>query len=713
MPYKEYLVSCSFSPYVSRTFSNYESFSTSGVGIVGVSESFGNTAEKEAGIYSYTASGSGSSATLGPLPPPNVEKGTADEGRHTLYSIKFSQSTASYIYAESYSKSGTHEDDGFSIYGNEGSTKLEQGSLTIDSDGSFIIGGSGLSTTFYSYIYDTYVVANRVETTYPINFPYIDYVMAKTTTTTTIEVDIRKTSTVIWTYYGPIENSETTYKRLINTVLPHTFSNIKTTCNNSAVIVGHGNKSNTMNIEWIGYNSGGGQKLGLIYSQAGVSKDISLYDKVMMETDSFSSSNKREVFNYGSSFTNSGDEITYTLTYDIITTSEVESQATTLERLSLSNINSFSYGFIKTDTIDTTIYTAGTFSDSVELAYLSEGYVNAPEGTAFAGSGVSYTQVQAISTTSNFTKFVEISGLNKATSFIVRSFVTTTTSYIHRNNASGISVDAAGNPDGRRYSFAPAFPDSVLLIRSPEATNPDTFYTEKASFASFADPNYSTAYKNCSPENCSLVFLALIALNSESYGYGDLEKEKYPSWISVYNGTFAGDRAVTSNESVTVYQSSSYVHSGATNVYQTITYFIANNSASQTTKTISVAMLLADEATSVSRLARTKAENLESAYINSWLPSIPLDGQNVVYTQGLQGDADYNINKVLMNAYTTAQSTFAESATSSFPISTSNMDIYFRKARNKIRIDQAYGEVAFNSWDINLLRYLDPRLIPD
>ena len=240
----------------------------------------------------------------------------------------------------------------------------------------------------------------------------------------------------------------------------------------------------------------------------------------------------------------------------------------------------------------------------------------------------------------------------------------------------------------------------------PEVSNPDTFYTEKASFASFAEPNYSTAYKNYSPADCSLVFLALIPLNTDASDYNDNEKDKYPSWISVYNGTFTGDRATTSLSSVTINQSSSYVGSGSTNVYQTISYFIENNSASQTTRTRSIPMALQDEASSVSRLARTKAENLDSAYINAYLPSIPIEGSNVFFTQGLQAEASYNMDRLLLNAYTTALSTFAESATSSFPISTSFFSIYYKGGRNKIGIDRKYGDnLPFNSWNQPLLRY--------
>jgi hypothetical protein len=314
---------------------------------------------------------------------------------------------------------------------------------------------------------------------------------------------------------------------------------------------------------------------------------------------------------------------------------------------------------------------------------------------------VSYSYLQIISTTSNYTQFVEISGLNIATSLSVRSIVTTTASRTDRGNQWEVVGDFNGNLVGKSYSFAPVFQQSALAIRSPEYTNPDTFYTEKASFASFAEPNYSIAYNGYSPANCSLVFLALVALNTEGYYEGG----HYPSWISVYDGTFGYDIASTSNQSVTVSQSSLYAGSGATNVYQTITYFIGNNANSQTTRTISVAMSLANSASSVSRLVRIKAENLDSAYSNPFLPYLPtisLNPYNVVFTQGLQGSASYNIDKLLMNAYTVSQSTFAGSATSSFPISF-NTD-YFYLLRNKITINSVYDN-QFNSFNTPLQQF--------
>lgn len=728
MPYEQYLASASTSSYGSRTFSSSQdapSFGTStsnsdsfvfgcspfgGPPSVTVNSSSGSGyysgggQQAQGGLYSYSRIGTGSSsgfntyAIAGGCPdtPQNTSGGGSGySGATNSESVITEFGNGAITISGDYLIDNTNQDG-------QASQKTAYSFTASWNVASSQFDGSG-EVSYTDFLSNSDTVINNTATA-PYNPSLPSYFVDRITTLTTLEASLNKTTEEIATFYGPLEESEATYNRITYTQTPNTFSSIKTTTFGSRVYWDVQGLSQTFNIEWLGYSGGGAQNLGLVYTTTAVSKDISEYATVLMETDLFSSSNQREVFSYGAPFTDEYYGDTYTLTYDTITTSEVASQTTTLERQTIAEINSFLYGFIKTNTADTTIYTAGTSTQSVELVSYSKAgvYIN-PYETENVGSGVSYSEVQTISTTSNFTRFVELSGLNKATSFIVRSFVTTTAPYTYRSNTYGITVDNEGNPDGRSYTFTPAFPQNGLVLRSPESTNPDTFYTEKASFASFAEPNYSTAYKAYSPANCSLVFLALIALNTEAY-QGGVDGSKYPSWISVYDGTFAGDRSITSNESVTVNQSSSYVGSGATNVYQTISYFINNISSSQTTKTTSIAMALVNQASSVSRLARTKAENLDSAYINFYLPSIPIQGLNVFFTQGLQAEASYNMDRLLLNAYTTNQSTFAGSATSSFPISISEMP-YNAPRRNKIRIDKAYNPIENNSFSVGLLRY--------
>jgi hypothetical protein len=90
------------------------------------------------------------------------------------------------------------------------------------------------------------------------------------------------------------------------------------------------------------------------------------------------------------------------------------------------------------------------------------------------------------------------------------------------------------------------------------------------------------------------------------------------------------------------------------------------------------------------------------------LAQIKLEGNAVVFTRGLQSNAEYNINNLLMNAYTSNGSTFAGTQVSAFPVSTSLMEYPYR---NNIRIDSyptdgdQEGESTFT---IDLLRYYDP-----
>lgn len=698
MPYEQYLADASTLPYLDNTFeysgvlsdvtSGTDGYRSSGITVTAIGNLYGYQSELYAGelvigsgggFHSYAATG--------------ITEHSSTYGDKT-YSV-FGKVVDAYEIRDSdgSGNSGSQNYVSSTTYSATGSWKSEFSNFTT---GGFITTSTAFSTELNGGGNDE--SESSLFTWEPNNLR--SYYFAKTTTVTNLSALINKTTIGNATYTGPLEGSQTayTYPSLIYPGVPNTFQNIKTLKDYYKFFWEVEEDSKTFNIEWIGYSGGGAQNIGLVYTEIGQGKDISEYASVLMEKDSFFSSKGKLRFDYSNSFSDEGAGIPYTLTYDIITTSEVQSQKTRIQRQTISSINSFLYGFINTNITNTTIYTAGKASISTELTSYSAGFVTTV-GTEYVRSGLSYTQVQAISTTSNFTQFVEISGLNKAESFIVRSFVTTTASYTFRGNAYQRTANLDGTPNGYSFSFVPAFVESYLVIRAPPSSNPDTFYTEKAIFGSFAEPSYSIAYNNYSPANCSLVFLALVPLNTqEENGSG------YPSWISVYDGTFSGiDRASASNESVTVSQSSSYVGTGATNVYQTISYFIGNNPDSQTTRTTSVAMALASSANSVSRLARTKAENLDSVDMNVYLPSIPIEGANVFFTQGLQGDADYNIDKLLINAYTTAKSTFAGSAVSSFPVSVSQLPYPIR--RNKIRIDIAYNEADNNTYNVGLLRY--------
>ena len=710
MPYEQYLASANTSPYNISTYT--ANSSTSGVtstviidALVSITQtqyvSTGANSTAVAGIYGLTQGGISQQLNSYSYADPNTALFASNSGGQTSineYRTIYGNESYSASGSELYAEAG----DGRDVDGNSAgqytvsSTSYSATGSWNSALSSFDGSGGRTTTSSFSFYLNTFISSGGTSGSSTWSPNLIGYYFGKITSITSLSVDLLKTTESTATFYGPLEGSETTYTYVYPTTIEHTFTNIKT-LKDSKFFWDVEYQSKTFNIEWLGYAERGAQALGLVYSTTAESKVISEYATILMETDSFSSSNERESFLYGGAFSGDNDGASYTITYDIITTTAVESQTTLLAKELYSTINFFSYGFISTYTTGTTIYTAGTSSETVELISYEKQFVFTYDASANTLAGVSYSAVQTISTTSNFTQFVELSGLNKATSFIVRSFVTTTAPYTYRSNTYGVTIDGNGNPDGRSYSFAPVFPPSALVIRSPESSNPDTFYTEKASFASFAEPNYSTAFREYSPAKASLVLLALVPLNDTA------EEGKYPSWISVYDGTFSGnDREQSTLESVTAYQSSSYVGSGATNVYQTITFFIDNNSDSQTTKTTSIAMSLSNSASSVSRLVRTTAENLDSAYEFSFLPSISLVGVDVVFTQGIHSNASYNIDKMLLNEYITAKSTFAGSVSSSFPISVSAMlNIY----RNKFRIDKTYDEGGYNSFAVQLLQF--------
>lgn len=566
-------------------------------------------------------------------------------------------------------------------WNSDSSSFEESGGLSISSYYSAFVGYTGFSDEYFtSYTYVPMIA---------------QFSFAQKTTLTNSSVYLNKTTQGSGTYYGPLDQSSVPYSIVTLTGVPSVLSGIKTLVNaNFYWDVEY--KSKTFYIGWTGYNPQGNQSLGLVYSTTAENIDISQYAKILKETDSFSLSNKSESIAWETGTFGEESIDTYTLTLDYLSSTFVPQTKTTLQRATFKVINSFSYGFIKTQTQSSESQSWGKYDETYEFTSASKQNPYILNNSNFQASKVSYSYVQGIATTSQYTKYVEILYEKKATSFAVRSLTTITTGYTYQENnyqLSGLSIS---------YSYAPKILGTYLQISQSYSSNPDTFYIEKAFYGSFADPNYASAYKGYSPDACSLVFLALVPLY-------ETWENIYPSWVSVYNGTasLVRDRAETSLESVTLSQSSSFVSIGATNVYQTISYFIGNNPNSATTKTTSVAMMLASVVDSVFRPVRTSAENLESAYSSDYpLPCIPLNGANVVFTEGLQGEASYNINKLPINAYTDNRTIFAQNQVS-FAASVSSMSPIFR---NKITIFSAYGDVeydGYNTFGIDLSRFYD------
>ena len=712
MPYEEYLASASTSAYASTTFSqsSVNSLSTTfyAVTVVG-----GETTTAVAGLYfsqSYTRDSRSTTYSY------SDEFGSASSSA-SYQSQGVSSSEESYG-PQSYSISSSESSLAVNKYGDNigasGGTLAATASWTATGSwnadlSSFDAEGKGENGYIGSYTAaDAFTTVNIVDTgssTFTIEPALKSYYFAAITSTTTSSVNLRKTTESTSTFYGPLQSGSTTYTYIRSTQVSHVLSDIKTTINDSKLFWSVEGQSRTFNIEWLGYSGGGAQNLGLVYTETGENKDISEYATVLMETDLFTSSNKNESFSFGPSFSGSYNGTVYTLTYDSTTLTALVTTATELSRESVETIDFFTYGFIKTYTAVRTLPVPIVSVEELELTSASMQSVatNSSNTAQYVISGVSYSAVQEILTTSEFTQFFWLQALSKATSSTLRGLFNTTASYSYRRNVT------ANAGSGRSYTFAPTFTNSLLSIRTPESSNPDTFYTEEATFGSFAQPSYTQVFTNYSPSEASLVFLALVALNTEeNIGFRETKDAgPYPSWISVYNGTFGVDRASSTNSSVTVFQSSSYSSGVATSVYQTVSYFVGNNPDSATTRSTSIVISLEGSATSVSRLVRTKAENLTSAYMSgvSYLPSIPISGSNLVFTHGLQSSAFYNIGRMLINASTTGRSTFANSATSTSPASVSKMTnpIF----RNKIRIDSTYNysETGSNSFSVPLLRY--------
>ena len=457
----------------------------------------------------------------------------------------------------------------------------------------------------------------------------------------------------------------------------------------SYFIVGVGNRLYTEHYDY--FERAQGQELLAIYGESAIDQEISAYSTIIHQTETFSTTRSAEAISFSAGSAAYSAPETYTLTFDNITTTSVPSTRTTLQRLTRSTINFFSYGYIRSSTQTFNITTANTQTST--QAFTFQASVGAAQS-----SKVSFTYLALKTTTSSITSYREISGLSKADSFEVRVLANTLTTVTR-------VFDFFPNTNVTQAPAARTF-NTYLARTFEQVGNVGTFYTEKATFASFAIPSYTQAYKNYSPEGLSLFLLALLGLNDT------VEQGKYPSFISIYNGNFTSsrDRQETTLLSVTVNQSSSS-SSLTTSAYQTVSYNIGNNTNSTTTKTASIALQLVSQASSDIRLVRTHAENITSLFTLSYLPAMPLDGSNVVYTRGLHGDASYNIDRLMINAYSINQSTFSDSGTLTFPASVSYLTNFYGSFANKITISKFYelsggGELPYLG--VNLQQFYQP-----
>ena len=615
MAYSKYIASVSFSPYVASTIrqTNAQSF-------------------YEGGNYSYYETYSDALNTYS-----------------ISYTVTYGETTASFL---------SHFEAS-----NNTQTISAYGTLFTNSDfwSAYAIVSYSDSTTNYLSTLDPY-----------FEFGAPDFVEIYAATTITTDIGLRVTTTQQQTYYGPIEGSSRTYSQSTTTVASVSGLTNKILSLVSYFIVGAGNRSYTEHYDY--FERGGGQDLLALYTTTALNGEISSYATIIHRTESLSATRSAESILYGAGNATYSAPESYTLTFDNITTTSVPSTRTTLQRLTGSIIDFFSYGYIRSSTQTFNVTTANTQSSTQSFIFQAS---EANTGASGYASKLSFTHLAHKATTSLITSYREISGLSKADSFQVRVRVSALTTKTVINGFATIS--------NQTLAPAPLTLNTYLGSTFDRVSNVGTFYTEKATFASFATPNYTQAYKNYDPEGLSFFLLALIPLNYSA------EQGNYPSFISLYDGNFTSsrDRAETTLLSVTVNQSSS--SSGLnTSAYQTVSYNIGNNTASSTTKTTSIVFSLVSQASSSMRLVRTSAENITSLFTLSYLPTMPLDGSNVVYTRGLHGDASYNIDKLMINAYSTNQSTFADSSTLTFPASVSYITNFSGSVANKITISKFY-----------------------
>ena len=618
-------------------------------------------------------------------------------------------STARYIGLEQYVS--TASDDGFNGYFSAGLTI--NASYTVDVNGFVYTSGSGTYSNTGSSRYRADPpdpdITFTLSTSYTLAPPSILFdalPFYETTLTSVFDYPVKTSITSVGTFYGPLEESSTTYTATDQGYTFTSFSDVKTTKTQQNIFVGPGDIDYYMQVEWLGLGSDfGGQEIALInLNTNSIINAADYYDAVLVQADitsatSFSYALRNETFGWSVGSFDSIEPVFYTLTYDNTFSTLINTTTTSLiTNFPVLEKNYFTYSFIKASTFTINIASVSTTSFTAQFVSNSQDnpFVTLDE-TFLQNWRLSYTYVQIIDTVQTIStpQFFEISGLNKLTSFGgLRRTHTITALKVYKANAQ-YAITGGGS-----WSLNPA--SIATGISYLYKATDFSYYTERAYFGSFADPDNESVFNMYSPADGSNVLLALIPLKDTA------EQGKYPSYISVYAGSYslANDRAETSLQSVTINQESSYQSVGATNVYQTINYFIGNNSNSSTTKTSSVALRLVDSVGSVSRFVRTTAENLDSAYINSYLPSIALYGPNVVFTRGLQGGAGYKVEGLLLNNYNSAnpRTIVDESTTYFFPASITAYPV-----TSPFQIIQVYGEPSPSSriplHTIDLLRY--------
>jgi hypothetical protein len=549
-----------------------------------------------------------------------------------------------------------------------------------------------------------------------VGFISFNFTFAHDTTTTNVADNIYITTSSTGEYtFTEITNTNilntATYSFITNITTGHIYTSIKTTHITRGDYSSYGQLLTTAAAEWIGLSPSGNVgnsaagNVAIFFTAPDNNIFISDYHTILAETDSFTylTSLTSYLFTEGS-FAFSENAETYTLIYDE-TTAELSFKNSTIYDLQFAGIDLQTFWFfLNSRTEEATITYASTFSISETFTSTAiELGINSPPLTNAITYNWSTTKLQNIYTAKNFTIYSQ-NNYGSGYSFEQRFVIVDTIEGVYGGNAVFIT-------DGYNvFSPAPLFSAENLGIyasdRRPDVGyQPSTFYTEEATLGNFvSSPSYSNVYYDISPD-ATLAVITLGAVGHRStYAYSI-----YPNYVSVYIGSIYidRDRQNTTLRSCSLYQTSSSALTGS-NIYQTISYYIGNDPQSQTTKETSFYFGFSNSASSVFITQRTNVDNDSTAYWTFPQPQIPVRGYEVFYTNGIQGSASYNLNGMMINAYTSLSSKFVTYATdsSSFPVRIGEQ-FYLFPPRQKI--DVIKGDYYGSSAAIPIQGYRDLR----
>lgn len=653
---------------------------------------FGTSQYSEYGNFS---SGTTHESATGVSPSPPFDTTTFNLYSNLLYSKEINQNSYFATASEGLTQNGYT-----SWYNSHGVTYFSNGSFYATAT---ITTGVGAGQTVYN------------ESTLSYNPAYIE--LFDTTYTEITDNNFITTQTQEFTYSGPLDESTKTYSKINSITTSYVFSSIKTTTLKDIRYIGD-YISKTINFEHFGFDKNS-QFLGLIYSSPTTLTNYSQYNSIIAEQD-FASWSKTNIDISGyvvGSFEDPAQAETYTLTYNSFTQIPITITATYLDKSTVCTINSLQYGFAETKTASLNVFSTQTITKTKECESISVSQIgnwNQEETSDWFIVQNSTTLNSFYETTSTCLKYFSytdnsFSYTNSplSPSSYIYTYLTCSSYILTCKNQYIVAKQTAAQSESQINETLYPLPlfcnTGINLHTFTDISEVTTFYTEKAQFAFFASPSYVSAYTNYSDTNFTNVLICLIGLENT-------DEKFYPSYISVYNGsyTLSADRESSSISYPIIYQSSSSSTHNLTSISSTKFWSSGTQTTSSSaTTTISIYGL----ASTFTRFNRTYAENLTSAYLESYFPQIPITGENVVFSENLQqafsSDVTYNISNEMINAYTTNISTIANSSISSFPASISDANYpNNRKVRASMFLGMdCFGGLAEDTTVQELLRF--------